>query len=598
MKLVPSRPDRWLVWLIAASLVLPPTYFGLVAYQSRAATLVAADQQLLGTVRLLREHAVRVLDTDRLAIRQVDQLAAGLSWDEIARSGTLHRELRRIDEQLSEVHGIFLVAPDGTVVANNREFPAPPRSVADRHYFSALRDGHPGTYISKVYRGRASGNEQFNVARRRSSPDGRFNGIIVISDSPAYFEAAYGSIGSDLAAVVLVRDDGEELASYPASMPAGSLAPAELIARLPQKEALLVDQLRSPHDGIDRRGAFQRLDGYPVFVGYSVPNASITAGWRRTVVLNGALVGLGSLTVALMGWLVLRGFRGETAAHARFRAEVQRREQAEERMEQARRMEVIGQLTAGAAHDFSNLLAIVSGNVERLRDRVPEDAKSKVDAALSATERGANLIRQMLTFARRQVLDPEKFDINAELQAFSPLLVSGMHKTIDVDYRLSSTALICRIDRAEFEFAILNIATNARHAMPRGGHLRITTASVQATGNGTDDGTLIPGRYASIAFTDSGEGMPPDILARAFEPFFTTREAGTGTGLGLSQVYGFARQSGGLATVHSVVGRGTTVTMYLPMLEAEDAAPAEHGLTLHGPTPGVANGAREAVQQP
>jgi two-component system, NtrC family, sensor kinase len=213
--------------------------------------------------------------------------------------------------------------------------------------------------------------------------------------------------------------------------------------------------------------------------------------------------------------------------------------------------------------------------MERLWDTASDEGKKRVDAALSATARGDNLIRQMLTFARRQVLHPEVLEVNAELRAFAPLLASALSETINLSYQLPAKPILCRIDRAEFEFAILNIATNARHAMPCGGSLEISAATV-AVMDGVD---LTPGRYLRIAFRDSGEGMPPEVLARAFEPYFTTRNAGVGTGLGLSQVYGFARQSEGLATVDSVVGRGTTVTMYLPVLAAdtrgEDALPMQ-----------------------
>jgi signal transduction histidine kinase len=191
-----------------------------------------------------------------------------------------------------------------------------------------------------------------------------------------------------------------------------------------------------------------------------------------------------------------------------------------------------------------------------------------VEAALSATARGESLIRQMLTFARRQVLDSEVADINAALTSLGPLLASALRKNVSLDYRLTSEPAVCRIDRAEFEFAILNIATNARHAMPNGGRLEVITGLV-AIGDDYDALDLAPGMYVRLAFIDSGVGMPPDILAHAFEPFFTTRERGTGTGLGLSQVYGFAKQSGGLATVESVVNNGTTVTMYLPAAETD-----------------------------
>jgi two-component system NtrC family sensor kinase len=289
-------------------------------------------------------------------------------------------------------------------------------------------------------------------------------------------------------------------------------------------------------------------------------------------VLNGLLVAIGSLTVALMGWLVLRGVRSERAAHTAFRAEVERREQSEVKMEQAKRMEVIGQLTAGVAHDFNNLLTVISGNVERLRDCPVDAVDARIETALSATARGDNLIRQMLTLAHRQVLNPEVLDVNAELRAFAPLLASALRNNIAVDYRLMATSMVCRIDRTEFEFAILNIATNAGHAMPHGGRLEIDVRPVQVIDGGDDGLDLDTGTYLGITFIDNGEGMPPEVLARAFERFFSTREAGAGTGLGLSQVYEFAKQSGGLATIETAVGRGTTVAMYLPLLDA--VAPA------------------------
>jgi two-component system, NtrC family, sensor kinase len=573
MKLILSRPDRWLALLIAASLILPPIFFGLIAYQSRATTLAAADEQLVGTARLLREHAEKVLETDELVIQQVDQLIAGMSWDDITVSEALHQKLKQLDEQLAQVRGIFLIAPDGSVANSSRAVPVPPDNFSDREYFAALRAGSPGAFVSRTYRGRITGNQQFDFARRRSSPDGSFDGIINISDSPLYFEKAYQDIGNDAASVVLARDDGEELANYPTPMFSGSRVPADLIAGILQSEPLLVDPIPSPYDATDRRGAYQKLHRYPLFVGYSLPVSSITATWRRTVILNGMLMGIGSLAVAFMGWLVLRAVRRESAAHAAFRAEVQKREQAEAKMEQARKMEAVGQLTAGVAHDFNNLLAIISGNLERLGETAAGDGKKRVEAALSATARGDSLIRKMLTFARRQVLHPEVLDVNAELKSFAPLLASALNPTIALEYQLAAKPMFCRIDRAEFEFAILNIATNAGHAMPRGGRLEINARLVDGIDpgmrwvmNGLD---LAPGSYLRIAFMDSGEGMPLDVLARAFEPYFTTRNAGVGTGLGLSQVYGFARQSGGLATIDSTVGHGTTVTMYLPVMAEE-----------------------------
>ncbi len=559
-RLAPSWTDRWLVVLIVASLVMPPAYYGLVAYQSRVTTFAAADQQLVGVVNLLREHVQKVFDTDELVIKLVDRVSAGLSWEEIAQSERLHLLLKQLDDQLPQVNGIYLVAPDGTVASSSREFPIRPSNLSDRPYFTSLRDGYLGSYVSDVHPGRTSGVPQFNVARRRSSLDGRFNGVILLSDDPAYFENAYRSIGDRAASVVLARDDGAELVSYPTPMFSGSRAPADLIASVPQNDPLLVNSIPLPYDATVRQAAFQRIAGYPLFIGYSVPLASITASWHRTVILNGMLVAIGSLTVAFMGWLILRGYRGE-------RAEARRREEAEAKMIDAMRMEAIGQLTAGVAHDFSNLLTVIAGNIERLHAGDIGNGKARIEAALSATARGDALIRKMLTFARRHVREREIVDVNAALTSFTPLLGSALSKGIVVEYHLSSEPVICRIDPAEFDFAVLNIVTNAGHAMPNGGRLKIMTSTEFVTAQSELE--LAIGEYAKIAISDNGQGMSPDVVAHAFELFFTTRKRGIGTGLGLSQVYGFAKQSGGSVTVDSAVGCGTTVTMYLPMVAME-----------------------------
>ena len=224
-KLISPQPDSWLRWLIAASLILPPTLFGFVAYQSHVATMMAADQQMIGTVRLLREHAEKVLDTNELVIQQVDLLAAGLSWDAIARSEVLHQQLKRLAGQFPQVGGIFLVAPDGTVANGSAVFPATPINVSDRDYFSALRDGYLGAFISYARQGRVTEGEQFNFARGRSAPYGTFDGVIEIAASPTYFWEAYRNVGSKRASVVLVRDNGEELAYYPTPMFSGPSAP-------------------------------------------------------------------------------------------------------------------------------------------------------------------------------------------------------------------------------------------------------------------------------------------------------------------------------------------------------------------------------------
>ena len=156
-RLAPSWTDRWLIGLIVASLVVPPAYYGLVAYQSRVAIFAAADRQLVGIVKLLREHVQKVFDTDELVIKLVDRVTAGMSWDEIARSKKLHLLLKQLDEQLPQVNGIYLVAPNGLVASNSRAFPVRPSNLSDRPYFTSLRDGYQGSLISDVHPGRYFG---------------------------------------------------------------------------------------------------------------------------------------------------------------------------------------------------------------------------------------------------------------------------------------------------------------------------------------------------------------------------------------------------------------------------------------------------------
>ncbi|HTW26503.1 MAG TPA: ATP-binding protein [Acetobacteraceae bacterium] len=563
------RPEQWLWSLLALSLVLPIGLFGLIAWQTWLVTLRVADQQMAGTVRLLRENTEKVLDTDELAAGLIDRLTAGLSWSDIAASATVHQQLQVLDEQLPQVHGLFLVAPDGTIANSSSVFPMPSVNVRDRDYFVALRGGPTGdyiggAYIGGVYVGRTSGAVEFNFALRRSSRDRSFNGVIDVSDDPAYFQEIYRGVADVGAEVFLARTDGRELASYPdPSGPDSRIAPP--VARLAAAQHRVLTGIADRAH--NRRSAYVRVHDYPLIIGYSLPEREITRRWLEAMAPNAVLIGTGWLLIALTSWLALLGFRREAIAHASFRAEVQRREAAEAQARQAQKMEAVGQLAAGMAHDFNNLLAVITSNLELLQRRAAEAERPRIEAALAAVGRGARLVRHMLSFARRQVLHPEPRDVAADLTALAPLLRSALTPGTHLDYDLDGPATAV-IDQTEFELAVLNIATNAGHAMPEAGRFRVELRLVSVP---TPDGApqeLAAGRYVRIAFSDTGQGMPAETVARAFEPFFTTRSGDGGTGLGLSQVYGFASQAGGLATLESAPGRGTTVTLYLPVAAA------------------------------
>jgi len=246
--------------------------------------------------------------------------------------------------------------------------------------------------------------------------------------------------------------------------------------------------------------------------------------------------------------------------------DVTERRQREERLYQSQKMEAIGQLTGGIAHDFNNLLAVVIGNLALLEERtLDEEVLEMLDAPLQAARRGAELTQRLLAFARRQTLNPEVIDLQKSIAKTALLLKRVLGGNVAVSVEAFSGDCLAIADEAQLESAILNLSLNARDAMPGGGTLAIGARNVDIENESPDiRGDIQPGPYVAISLTDSGAGMPQDVLDHVFEPFFTTKETGRGTGLGLSMVYGFAQQSRGGVTIHSDVGVGTTVCLYLP----------------------------------
>ena len=245
-------------------------------------------------------------------------------------------------------------------------------------------------------------------------------------------------------------------------------------------------------------------------------------------------------------------------------------EQTREALFRSQKMEAVGQLTGGIAHDFNNILAIILGNVELLRAYLPKDkyADEIIDAVLRATMHGRDLTGHLLAFSRRRLLNPQPVDVNALVGGIVKLLGRTLGASIQLTTETAGDAGIAFVDPGALEAAVLNVALNARDAMPEGGTLTIRTAKADIADATSIDDDLKPGTYVRLALQDTGAGMSPEVAARVFEPFFTTKAGGRGTGLGLSMVYGFVKQSGGGVTIQSQPGRGTTVTMLLPVAAA------------------------------
>ena len=250
----------------------------------------------------------------------------------------------------------------------------------------------------------------------------------------------------------------------------------------------------------------------------------------------------------------------------------------EQQLRQSQKLEAVGQLTGGIAHDFNNMLGVIIGNLDLVLENA--DAKAAetqyLRSALEASMRGADLVRRLLLFSRRQPLSPSVFAVNDAIQEIEPLLKRVLGETVALETALNGGAGRIVADKHQLENALMNLCVNARDAMPSGGLIRIASATVAVDpASAPQYPDIAPGRYVTISVTDSGIGIAPDDLARVFEPFFTTKPEGKGTGLGLSMVYGFMRESGGTVKIYSELGHGTTVRLYFPASDAELSAPAE-----------------------
>ncbi|HLY04752.1 MAG TPA: ATP-binding protein [Rhizomicrobium sp.] len=259
-------------------------------------------------------------------------------------------------------------------------------------------------------------------------------------------------------------------------------------------------------------------------------------------------------------------------ANRQLRVEMAERTRMEETLRQAQKMEAIGQLTGGIAHDFNNLLMVISGGLEMLPRQTDADKRTRLmEGMLQAAQRGRGLTRQLLAFSRRQELNAETVDIARQIETMRDLLDRSLGGEVHVELDFADALWPVELDPGELELVVINLAVNARDAMPKGG-----TIVVRGENMPNIDDPELTGDYVRLSVSDTGTGMPPEVQAHVFEPYFTTKEAGKGSGLGLAQVYGFAAQSRGTVRIDSAVGRGTTVALYLPR---SDRSPPlrEHG---------------------
>jgi signal transduction histidine kinase/CheY-like chemotaxis protein len=279
-----------------------------------------------------------------------------------------------------------------------------------------------------------------------------------------------------------------------------------------------------------------------------------------------------------------RLFQAAQQANATLEQRVQERtaelQKTEEALRQSQKMEAVGQLTGGLAHDFNNLLTGISGSLELLQSRMAQgrltDLDRYINAAQGASKRAAALTHRLLAFSRRQTLDPKPTDVNELIHGIEELVRRTVGPAITIEVVGAAGLWPALVDPPQLENALLNLCINARDAMPEGGRITIETANKWLDDRAARDRDLPPGQYLSVCVTDTGTGMAPDVITRAFDPFFTTKPIGQGTGLGLSMIHGFVRQSGGQVRIYSELGQGTTMCLYLPRYYGSAREEASH----------------------
>jgi two-component system NtrC family sensor kinase len=578
----PTRLDavRWLRLAIILAAILPLIFFAAAAWSDYQSKYAEAGTRSQRAAQIAQEHAARVFETVDVIARQILHNLGDHSDSQI-RSGEaeLHGQLKNLADGLEQIHSIQVWNARGNPLAGSRSFPTPATlDISDRKYFKFHQSHRDSWFISEMLTGRQSGAPFIDVSTRRDLPGGAFGGVVSTSIPPAYFADFYRTLASTEPglSVSLMREDGNLLARWPAPpagvtrMDPGSAVMRAMSAGSPEGMADAVSAV----DGMRRISSFRRVEQYPLYIVAGIDHRPVVAAWYRNTALLAAFTFPAALALGFVSWVALRRTRRDLLASERLKQESEQRRQAEDALRQAQKLEALGQLTGGVAHDFNNLLMVVNNNVHLLSRLVPQTAGSPQVAAIDrAVTGGTRLTRQLLAFSRRQAVTPEVISINDVVPAMMELLRTSLGSSIRVQFVAQALASFVKVDAAEFELALLNLTINARDAMQGGGELTIRTHTISLARRTAE---LPAGQYVVLSVTDSGVGVPEAMLTRVFEPFFTTKKPGQGTGLGLSQVYGFCVQAGGIASMQSEARVGTTVSMYLPAAPAptQEAAAA------------------------
>ena len=530
------------------ALLLPALLFTLAAWRDRSDIVAREEEDGSKLVALLKEQAEHLLSGHEIILDIVVEHMRDRGWDAVP-TDLLH-ELEVIDTRLDGESDILLADAHGETRATTLHLqPNQPLPVPDHDCFLTLSGNETKTCISQPHPNPVSGEHLFSLSRRLEN-DGKFNGVAQVAISVAYIAELWTSVASSANDIItMYRSDGTILAqsgpqsSSTSGQTAGATAGPASSAR--NDDPLTIQR---------------KLTDYPVYISLHLDKAAILEPWYSNIVVYGVVAAITTIGMMLALQIATARAQEERRAVALWQAETQERESAQAQLLQSQKMESLGQLTGGIAHDFNNLLTVIIGNVGIVQSNVPDgDDRRMLRSALRAGESAATLTQRLLAFARKQILQPRSVDLLALVEGMRSLLT----RTLAPDVRLTVFAdpqlWPSQIDPNQIELIILNLAINARDAMPTGGTLSIALSNGEPGPYAPHE--LAPGHYVVLTVSDTGTGMDETTLARATEPFFTTKGPGKGTGLGLSMMQGVVSQSGGAARIRSKPGHGTQIEL-------------------------------------
>jgi signal transduction histidine kinase/ActR/RegA family two-component response regulator len=561
----------------------------------RSNTLARAGLQAAGYARALAEHS-------ESAFAESDRMVRDLQFD-IQESGGADRvdhramfdEMRRLTEGAPQVGTMFLVDRKGGMFVNSNEFPGKPIDVSDRDYFRYYRSNpDAGLTIGKPVLSRLVNRWRFNLMRPLGRPGEPFDGLVAVAFEVDYFRKFFdpGGLGQR-GRVLLIRDDGAPLVCEPDvdNVSDVDFCGSKLFLEALPKAPAGTYRVEASHLGREPRIiSYRRISRYPVIAVVSLHEGEVLAPWRRRAIVQGVL------TAALM---ILALLLTRSMFHQLDRVRETQETLAEQRKEQGRleeqlrhiqKIEAIGQLAGGVAHDFNNLLTpiIVSAELARRSLHRDDPLNGRMDGILSAAHKAKELTQKLLSFARKQMLTMTTIDLNRVVTDFREILRRTIRGDITIDLKTVPGSAAIRGDQGQIEQILLNLAVNAQDAIEGNGRISIEIGRVRIDEAlaGANPG-MRQGPHVYLSVSDDGCGMTRDVLDHVFEPFFTSKPVGQGTGLGLATVYGIVKQHEGYVRVDSRPGEGTTFTLYFPASgEEEEARPEAPAAEPHAVTTG------------